>query len=162
MLNYSSWGTLWWPELKGRAVLLYNLNPFEPWCWWKEVVRIFTVIWTLHSSTWHRVQLSVQLLGVYSACYWTPGYLEMSRVFLQCGKQTSRWQLDLWPFTQVFWCPTNSMDIPGCQLQARGLTGNSEALGNRNFEKEKKKKTTNTCLGHLLSLQWQGMECLWV
>lgn len=32
------------------------------------------------------------------------------------------------------------MDIPGCQLQARGLTGNSEALGNRNFEKEKKKK----------------------
>ena len=80
--------------------------------------------------------------------------------FLQCGKQTSRWQLDLWPFTQVFWCPTNSMDIPGCQLQARGLTGNSEALGNRGILKRKKKK--QTCLGHLLSLQWQGMECLWV
>lgn len=58
-------------------------------------------------------------------------------------------------FTQVFWCPTNSMDIPGCQLQARGLTGNSEALGNRGiFEKEKKQ---NTCLGHLVFAR-QGMN----
>ena len=31
------------------------------------------------------------------------------------------------------------MDIPGCQLQARGLTGNSEALGNRGILKRKKK-----------------------
>lgn len=30
------------------------------------------------------------------------------------------------------------MDIPGCQLQARGLTGNSEALGNRGISKGKK------------------------
>lgn len=71
-------------------------------------------------------------------------------------------------FHPGFWSLTNSMDIPGCQLQARGLTGNSEALGNRGISGEKTNKpvwaTFFLCMtgyGMFVSLVfgWQVREC---